>query len=192
MMTLLLGYLVKVLPIAAIISYVLYLPVFLIKRKEYGKRPFIRHFVIIIFIVVVLSILYATFGTVIYDGLTFNPEHHNLNLKPFAWIQYMQKIGIAETEKQTITNFVMFMPLGFIIPVVFNNLRKWWKTALCIMTFILIIETLQYVIGRSADIDDLIFNTTGALVGYGVFAIINIIFENKTYWEKAINLTMHN
>lgn len=188
-MSLFLGYLILVFPIAVIVSLVLYLPIFLIKRKEYGKRPFIRHVVNIFLIIVVLSILYLTFGTVLYDGFTFRPEHHYLNLKPFAWIEDMQKIGIVETEKQVLINFVMIIPLGFIFPVVFMNLRECWKTAVCIVAFILIIETQQYFIGRSADIDDLIINTIGGLVGYGVFAIFNKTFWNKTFWKKANNLT---
>ena len=34
------------------------------------------------------------------------------------------------------------------------------------------IETVQYFIGRSADIDDLLLNVFGAVVGFGLYAIL--------------------
>ncbi len=185
-MSILLGYLIMVLPGVTIVSLLLYLPVHFVKRKKYGKRPFKRHFANFTFIVVLLSILYVTFGTILIDGyVTLNPEHHYMNLVPFIWMKQINEIGITEISKQVLINLIMLIPAGFILPVVFKNCRKWWKTVLCIVAFIVCIETFQYFIGRRADVDDLIFNTIGGLIGYGVFAILNNSLHEKTFWKKA-------
>lgn len=188
-MSVLLGYLIMVLPVVAVISLILYLPIYFVKRKKYGKRPFIRHIVNFTFIVVALSILYVTFGTIVIDGfITFKPEHHYLNLLPFAWVKEMNEIGIGEILKQVLVNLVMLIPLGFILPVVFKSFRNCFKTMLCIVLLVLFIETFQYFIGRRADIDDLIINTIGGLIGYGIFAILDKLLWDKIFWKNAKNI----
>ena len=48
------------------------------------------------------------------------------------------------------------------------------------------IEFFQYFIGRSADVDDVITNFLGGLIGYIVFYMFNKIFEKKKFWKKFI------
>ncbi|HBI72004.1 MAG TPA: hypothetical protein DDY59_02300, partial [Lachnospiraceae bacterium] len=75
-------YLLMVLPVVAVFSLIIYLPVFCLNKKKYGKKPFIRHLAIYSLIGVVLSILYAT---ILINGrdITFHPGYHLLNLIPF-------------------------------------------------------------------------------------------------------------
>ena len=40
----------------------------------------------------------------------------------------------------------------------------------------MLIESVQFFIGRSTDIDDVILNTTGALLGYGIFLLFQTAF----------------
>jgi glycopeptide antibiotics resistance protein len=71
-------------------------------------------------------------------------------------------------------NLIMFMPLGFMLPLLnekYINQKKIFKTAaLCSLS----IETIQLLsmsfgIYRYVDIDDIILNTAGAVVGYGIY-----------------------
>lgn len=87
---------------------------------------------------------------------------------------------------EVILNIIMMVPLGFILPIVFKSLRKCWKTVLSVMVISACIETFQYFIGRSADVDDLIMNTFGGLVGYGIFALMNKCLYSKEWWKKAL------
>ena len=52
------------------------------------------------------------------------------------------------------------------------------------LLFSFLIEFIQYFIGRSADIDDLILNTLGAMLGYFIFYIFSGLFRNKNIWKK--------
>lgn len=68
-------------------------------------------------------------------------------------------------------NIVIFFPLGFFPALIW---RGWsWKHStgagfLCSLT----IELCQLPIGRSSDVDDLIFNTAGAALGYGLYRLL--------------------
>ena len=65
-------------------------------------------------------------------------------------------------------NIVMFLPVGFFPPLLW---RSWsgWKVALLGCITSCTIEFVQFFIGRSTDIDDVILNTAGAAAGYGLF-----------------------
>ena len=64
-------------------------------------------------------------------------------------------------------NVLMFIPLGFFLPLIFPKLRKIWKYILCVVLIITTVEILQLVtLVGSCDVDDLILNLGGALLGY--------------------------
>lgn len=175
--------LIIMLPVVLLLSFVLYLPVYLTKKKELGKRPFIRHLANYAFIAIVLTIIYVTLGT----NINISSERHFPNLIPFVNFKSSYEINVSETLKQLQINFNMLIPLGFILPVVFISLRKWWKTIICIVGFIVCTEALQYFVGRFADIDDLIINTFGGYIGYNIFALLNKYLHDKVFWEKLTN-----
>ena len=48
-------------------------------------------------------------------------------------------------------------------------------------------ETLQYFLGRSADIDDVIMNTLGGVIGYGAFRLANRAFRGQAWWKQMLD-----
>lgn len=74
--------------------------------------------------------------------------------------------------KNLACNVIMFMPFGFLLPC-FSKL-KGWKLVLAGCLLSIAIEVLQYAaaIGQM-DIDDVILNTAGTALGYGIFFILN-------------------
>lgn len=65
-----------------------------------------------------------------------------------------------------ILNIIMFTPLGFLLPLIWNQCRNLGTTVLLGFEFSLMIELLQLFNRRATDIDDLLMNTLGALVGF--------------------------
>lgn len=179
-------YVFFVLPVVAVLSTLIYVPIYIVNRKKHGKRPIIRHLAIYAWIGVVLSILYVT---LFIGGLHFQPDaqYRFLNLIPFVWVKETYEMGAKKMLQQLVMNVVMVIPLGFFMPIVFQSLRKWWKTGITIAIFIFCIETIQYFIGRSADIDDLIMNSIGGLIGYVIALLCNKIFNQKKWWLDAMN-----
>ncbi len=64
-------------------------------------------------------------------------------------------------------NIAMFVPLGVFLPLAVRPLRRWYRTLAAGAGTSLSIEVLQYILGRGqADVDDLICNTLGTMLGY--------------------------
>jgi len=76
--------------------------------------------------------------------------------------------------KNVIGNVLMFIPFGYFVNNILKN-RKFYISI--ILTFItsLSIEIIQMFIGRSFDIDDIILNIIGGLLGYLLYRILNLI-----------------
>lgn len=69
-------------------------------------------------------------------------------------------------------NLLMFAPLGFLLPLLWKRFRKLWKTALFAFGTSLLIECTQTFVGRGFDVDDLLLNTLGAVLGYGAYRLL--------------------
>lgn len=88
-------------------------------------------------------------------------------LRPFlafweAWNAFTLQVWL-----NPLLNIAMFVPLGVFLPLAAKPFRRWyWMLAAGAGTS-LIIEVTQYILGRGqADVDDLICNTLGAMLGY--------------------------
>lgn len=146
------------------------LPVWLIFRK---KISFIRYMLYFLFAYIILLILGATvLGSIavkIMDGHGIIADRHTLNIIPFNFAKETWIMGERKKITQVIANVLMFVPLGVITPVAFPKTRSLWKTVIYMVSFSFLIEFIQYFIGRSADIDDLMLNTLGGILGYLIF-----------------------
>jgi len=75
-------------------------------------------------------------------------------------------------------NLLLLVPLATLVPLLFEKYRSIKDTVLLCFSVSIIIEFLQYVSmyfgnARSVDIDDVILNTLGALIGFTVFRLLN-------------------
>ena len=65
-----------------------------------------------------------------------------------------------------IGNIAMFIPVGIVWPICFKQLDTFKKTVLAGAGFTFLIELTQLLcVGRHSDIDDLILNTAGVVIG---------------------------
>ena len=69
-------------------------------------------------------------------------------------------------------NVIMFLPLGFLPPLLWKWARKLPWTLLFSLAVMTTVEVLQMLLRVGVcDVDDLILNVTGAAIGYGCYAI---------------------
>lgn len=75
-------------------------------------------------------------------------------------------------------NLVLFLPMPIFIKL--SN-KKIKGIFVILITFIVVVmfETMQYVTGRVADIDDVILNMFGALIGLAIYYILEKRFKHK-------------
>ena len=89
-----------------------------------------------------------------------------------------------ETRQEAMLNFIgnvtMFIPVGIVWPIVYKDLNKPWKVIAAGIGFSLLIEILQLPFyDRVTDIDDLILNSTGYLIGYGIILLVRACRRKK-------------
>ena len=83
-----------------------------------------------------------------------------------------------------IGNIMMFIPVGLTLPFCFKQLDTIGKTVLVGVGFPLFIEITQLPFyGRCSDVDDLILNTTGILIG----AVIYFGIKRLTIRKKRVS-----
>lgn len=75
-----------------------------------------------------------------------------------------------------ILNIIMFMPLGFLLPLIWDQFRSLRKVFFVGLFFSLAIEFCQLFNHRATDIDDLMMNSLGAVLGYLIWlSLINLV-----------------
>ena len=178
-----LGYLVLLFPLAALVSLICYLPYCLLRRRQGIRAPLVRHLVCYALIGAIWSILFVT---LLIGGVTLQPGYRLLNLTPFVWLRETYAMGFAQMVQQLAMNVAMLIPMGLLLPAACRRMRVWWRTAAAIALFMLAVETIQYFIVRSAYIDDLIMNTAGGIIGYGLFWLAGRCFAGRRWFRDAL------
>lgn len=94
-----------------------------------------------------------------------------INLLPLVYIADYE--ALWEMKVNLIGNTAMFIPIGIIWPAVYRKLNTHKKVIAAGVGFSLFIEILQLPFyDRVTDIDDLILNSLGFLMGYGIYLLV--------------------
>lgn len=105
-------------------------------------------------------------------------EDYHYNLVPFQEIErfwnYRDQLGVS-AFMNLFGNVIIFMPLGFLGAMASQH-RSFIRTTLDGFLLSLIVEVFQLIamVGRF-DVDDLMLNTLGTMLGFVTFIICNII-----------------
>ncbi|MBM6829100.1 VanZ family protein [Anaerotignum lactatifermentans] len=84
--------------------------------------------------------------------------------------------------EQYVLNIILFLPLGFLAPLLWASWRQERKVMLLGFGVSALIEILQMFCGRTTDVDDLLMNTMGAVLGYLFFCWVQR--ETFSYYVK--------
>ncbi len=99
-----------------------------------------------------------------------NTGYWGISLIPFATIRsYIKYSGIFHALLNILGNVILFIPIGFIFPLILIRYRDLKRIAVLSISISLFIEFIQFFVGRSCDIDDLILNFVGGIIGYTIF-----------------------
>jgi glycopeptide antibiotics resistance protein len=96
------------------------------------------------------------------------------NLVPFHTLAiYWRNLGSEFWMRNLFGNLALLLPLGLLGPIAMPALDRWWRIALVALLYSVTIEFIQLAVpDRSADIDDVIVNVAGAMLGYLGFVIV--------------------
>ena len=111
-----------------------------------------------------------------------------LNLAPFQMIRHYVRL-IALSDKPHLIrsaavnlagNVAVFVPLGLFLPLLWPPMRKLWLFLPFVLGLIALIEAVQYATYLGVcDIDDLILNAAGCLMGWALFMLARNIRQRK-------------
>ncbi|MDZ5606145.1 VanZ family protein [Bacillus pseudomycoides] len=142
------------------------------------KNISIRHFLWVYVFLFYLSLVYKmTQIATIWDIRRYETwiRASEINLIPFA----------SEGITTYALNILLFMPLGFLLPIIWPQFRTMKNTAYAGFFFSLAIELSQLLNHRITDIDDLLMNTLGAIIGYLLYrALFKMIYKRD---EKKLD-----
>ena len=130
-------------------------------------------------IVVIIRFTFCPFETV--DGkiqpLLFDAERilpPRINLIPFVYLFDYETV--REVMLNLVGNSLMFVPVGIVYPIVYKKLNTHVKVIAAGIGFSLAIELLQLLFfDRVSDVDDLILNSLGYLLGYLIYLLVKRI-----------------
>ena len=136
------------------------------------------------FAVYVFAMLWLLFGRSQFDiGREYWEQiQMNINVVPFHTIrQYLYLLIHRPNPHLTapallnlLGNIAAFVPLGFFLPCLWKRLRAFWRFILSTTAVVTMVELVQlFTLRGSCDIDDLILNVLGSLIGFAGWTFIS-------------------
>ena len=139
------------------------------KREAVLLLMYINLAVIIRFVFFPKALVNGHVQPLVYDPAAVFP--FRMNLIPL--VHLLDYNDARDIVWNIVGNVTMFIPSGIVLPFVYKKLNSFGKVAAAGTFISLCIEILQLPFAsRASDIDDLILNTLGVLVGYGVYVLI--------------------
>ena len=146
--------------------------IYIIKNKE--QFIFYKEMMMLAFIIYIMCIFYVvTFQDVSWSTSNFIPFKE----------MFRYEFGSRLFFKNVVGNAIMFMPYGFFIGYFLKIDKKRTAIILSIITS-LTIELTQLKIGRVFDIDDILLNVLGGLIGFCIYKFILKIKDNLPSFLK--------
>lgn len=144
-------------------------------RHRDSKGTPAREIAMAVFLLFMLGLLTLTFNNgspwlrcrTIEEGIRRIQERRGVNLVPFHTIRnYLRHASNVEMLMVNLVgNIAMFLPWGFGLPLLWKKFQSAKAVTLMSLLLPVLIETTQLFLGRTVDIDDVILNFCGGLIG---------------------------
>ncbi len=131
-----------------------------------------------------MYLIFIIYIICLYYILTRNdPQGGGLNLVPFTEM-FRYKFGTYKFWKNIVGNILLFVPMGYFSSYFLSN-KKVSTNVIGTIIICLCIEGMQYYIGRSFDIDDIILNTIGSFFGFLLYIALTAIKERLPKFMRS-------
>ncbi len=138
------------------------------KRKSWQKLLFVLYCVLMLWL--------------LFGQRMDNDSLRELQLQPFRTLRlFWQALTTSQYPAMRwhalvnlLGNVAMFVPLGLLVPWIWQRWRKFWRHILLMTAVIVAVELSQFALGLgSCDIDDLILNLVGTTLGFRLWKWID-------------------
>ena len=155
-----------------------------------NSRPFINsiRFLLVAYLTLVIKlvVLRGPLMTIIagirHEGLRLAKGFHTANFIPFKTLYYYLSLQEnMETGIQNIGgNILLFIPLGILLPLAWKNFASPLRLLGAAFALSLLLETTQLLFALgNFDVDDLLLNILGALMGFVLYSRLCAIFPEE-------------
>ena len=152
--------------LSAFLPFLLFCFLFLHRLRK-RNRSLTAHsrFFVLVFAVYIIGVYHFTGAGTLYEGLRFLPSFHpSYNLIPFS--HHIDPAGY-------VLNAVLFLPLGFLVPLLWDKADRFLSVLGVGAAFSVFIELTQLLNVRASDVDDLILNAAGTVLGFAAYRIFD-------------------
>ena len=128
-----------------------------------------------------LKLIFVIYVLIFFQVVTYQDViSYGNNFIPFKELT-RYSIGSSLFYKNVVGNILLFMPYGFFVSY-FLRLEKSdkWLTFNLILLASLSIECVQLVIGRCFDVDDILLNLVGGMIGYFVYRFLELVTDKMS------------
>ncbi|MFO3788154.1 VanZ family protein [Bacillus mojavensis] len=184
------------------VLYICFILYRIMKRFIYKKErmAIYKHLVIFCLIVYFFELISVTIFPLPIDrdlianlrNDSYHPFLYGNNFIPFCFVVDIYHLGLQFYVIRSLGgNLILLLPVGLLFPLLFDKLRNLKRILLTGFFISLFIELTQLSISiylgnsyRSFDVDDLILNTSGAALGYGLFCILPSLYKKIRFFHK--------
>jgi len=147
-------------------------------QKQLPLKQLLLGAIFIGYIVFVLEL------TVIGRGTS---HYMQMNLQPFSgYIDAWKKYSLRDLQN-CLFNILMFVPLGMFLPLLIAKFKEFKWLLLVVVGATMSIETYQTLSGAGIfELDDLINNSLGGIIGYQLYRLATSIAHNKKVKLKSL------
>ena len=147
-------------------------------QKQLPLKQLLLGAIFIGYIVFVLEL------TVIGRGTS---HYMQMNLQPFSgYIDAWKKYSLRDLQN-CLFNILMFVPLGMFLPLLIAKFKEFKWLLLVVVGATMSIETYQTLSGAGIfEVDDLINNSLGGIIGYQLYRLATSIAHNKKVKLKSL------
>ena len=136
----------------------------------------------LLFVLYILFLVYFLCFAEWYGRIGVSSEYR-YNLELFKeikrFVEYREELGAFAVFTNLLGNILIFVPYGFFVSMASKS-RGFFKTFFYSFILSLGVEFFQlFTKVGSFDVDDLLLNTVGGLLGYIIFVFCNIIRRNR-------------
>jgi glycopeptide antibiotics resistance protein len=147
--------------------------------KEHTKKRLKQAGWLLFYLYIILLSYFLFFSE--HYGRGYVVEGYRYNLEFFKeigrFVKYRERLGLESFIVNILGNVLAFAPFGFLLPMIHKRYRSFFKILFLSILFSLTVEVIQLFLKVGIfDVDDILLNTFGGLVGYIIFSICHAIY----------------
>lgn len=167
-----------------LIFLLIILPIWFYFRRRYvlknnKKIRLESESIVHLFFFYIIAVLYLTLRPFEFQIPFYGNREFYFDTNLFYQLRHMASSHVYYQLLYSVGNILLFVPFGMLGPIVFRRLRHFILLVITGFLFSLLIELTQglFTLSRAATVDDLFFNTLGAIIGYFIYLILRIVYN---------------